>query len=175
MIVITRRDALKLAAATAVVAPTTASNVTRAQAARLIDAPTLASAYSETANSAVDPEAFAHDVLRHLWTDSVVCETAPEYVAFRKAEAAMYAAIPETDQFRHPYREVSEAMLIVWNAAYVEGLRSGAAAEQFRQVLIGPKKPCWPCHGVGIIKNAACRHCNGAGLVPVSVVQKTGL
>ena len=69
---------------------------------------------------------------------------------------------------------MDDAIHALWSTAHLQGVRVGAAAEHYRLAVVGPMKLCWPCQGVGIVKNAACRSCNGHGTVPVAVIQERG-
>lgn len=170
---ITRRNALKLAAATMVATPASTSTITRAQAAHRLDAPTVAP-LEEPANVIANPAAFARQTIAWTWTDDLWNETPEQLAAWYQAVHVLTERYPEMQAFDHPFQRLYEESFNLWNLAYAEGLRAGAAAEQFRQVLIGPRTLCRACDGVGLVETTACGQCSGTGLVPVTVVQGRG-
>ena len=189
---ITRRDALKLAALAAGGAPFA---VPPEQAAALLDAPAVdqnplaagvpAGGAWEPRAPTYDPAGFARDLVRGEALDDgedLLCHVAPdEMAAYKQALAALYRDLPilRSVPHDHPINRLDEAALSAWSAAFAQGVRAGAAAEHLRLALLGGSRECRRCQGHGAVWGGSgylvafdpdgeepCPTCGGRGTVP---------
>jgi hypothetical protein len=174
---ITRRDALKLAAASAAAAPFAAPP---ARAAALLGAPAadppavvgpdVPPGSTYIADTPIyDPAAFAGDVIAmdrydDLW-DHVAPAAAAEYKQQRQRLAALVPSVPLLGDLDNPWWKVDEAVTALTMESFEAGIRAGAAAEHLRLALVGPARDCRACEGRGFTLEAGMRTAVGDGEV----------
>lgn len=120
-----------------------------------------------------DPEKFAneaqlligyHSEFTNDWIYAICPE---EHAAERRAlhEAGQHqAAIPAPA--RQALERYQERLFELAIALYDAGVKHGAAYEHLRRSVVGEVSMCWPCHGVGAMKNGeTCGECGGTGTV----------
>lgn len=184
---ITRRDALRLAAAAAGTAAAPFA-VSPAVAAALLDGPMPFDPDARRLDPALpagdptlDPGAFAAKIDGLDWQDWFEHGSPEEMAAYKQtynaaldALGVRVAGLP----FDHPIVKLDEAALGLWCAAWMAGVRAGAASEHLRLALVTPRRTCRRCHGNGRLwggtpwrhhddgTNAeTCSDCGGAGTV----------
>jgi len=153
---LTRRDALKLGAGLAAAAAVP-STLTPAQAAALLDAP-LDPGQSPPrrgmdTTDVYDPISFAEGI-DGLDMEALTEHQAPEDMAlYKQMRAKMLREFPELLHVPadHPWVTLDETALALWCASWMAGVRAGAAYENLRQALVGPRHVCRGCWGVGSI------------------------
>jgi len=115
-----------------------------------------------------DPVAFAEDLYGSM-DDSLDYTHAPrEYAAYKAAHRALCAVLGAAIPCDHPAHLMDEAAH-AWNgAAFLNGVRFGIAAEQFRRSLLTmhDAAPCLTCFGSGAVRGARCAECEGDGIAP---------
>src|SRR4051812_35941429 len=142
---IARRDLLKVAAAVGA-SRALVPDVSRADAARLLAEPaaTVRSQWRD-AEDLFDPVNFAENAQGSLGNDfdQLLAASAPEqWARYHRARHAMAREVPALHEARngHPWHETDEAALALWHEAFAAGLRAGAAYENLRLALIGPRQ-----------------------------------
>ena len=117
---------------------------------------------------------------RHLDHGALTFFAPQEAAEFNLVERRLYAEIPGLESAR--FHEMNEAAMGWVNAAYVAGVRHGAAYEALRRELVGPVGQCPKCWGYGHLQDDgsiahtgqpghACEFCNGAGFVPAATIE----
>ncbi len=182
---LTRRTVLQLAA-TAAAARSLAPNVTAAEAARLLAEPATPVAGAvipgpwEPVNVA-DPVAFAMGVEGDIAEDIINFQAPEELAAYVQARAGVLADLPILASVGpdHPWTKMDEAAYAWAGAAYLQGVAAGAQYEALRRALVGPRRVCRRCQGIGSLAMGAdrnhatdmaggpqtCPDCGGAGTV----------
>ena len=180
-----RRDALKFAAAlTAGGAAPLA--VTPARAAALLDAPLDPGPFPPRSGpwgaDAYDPVGFA-EALDSLDIPELIDHIAPDdMAAYKRLRGAVLRELPilRHAPFDHPWHKLDETALGLWCAAWAAGVRAGAQYEHLRLALLGPRRVCPRCQGVGSLEGAqpahddaggpeVCPDCGGTGITPTPV------
>ena len=186
---ITRRDALRLAAAAA---GTAAPFAVSAEDARAILAAPLVSPTPlrpgvpaggtwDAAPAVYDPAEFVRDAVDGRDWPDVLDHIAAEGLAhYRQARAALFEAVPALRGagYGHPIHDLDAAVHGIAGDAYLEGLRAGAAAEHLRLATLGSVRLCRRCQGIGVLwgdevdderpspqEAATCPSCGGRGTV----------
>ena len=182
----TRRDVLKLAA---LAAAGTAGPlaVTPQEAAALLAQPATATDVDTDRDCRGDgdptnPARFARHLDGSAGEDLADFFAPEEYAAYRQARAAVYAAMPFLRDlpFDHPWHKLDEAAYAWATVAGMRGIAAGAKYEQLRQALVGPRRLCGRCDGLGALAGGqrvyllgddldgleTCGDCKGAGTVP---------
>ncbi len=181
---LTRRDALKLAALAAATSAPLAT-VTSAEAARLLDAPMGAGPAPTSRRlggiDAEDPVSFAEG-LDGIDLGDVCTSIIPEdLAAYYQARAALLRELPILANlpFDHPWYAMDMAALDMASGAWMAGVRAGAQYEHLRMALVGPTRVCRRCQGIGSLAIGAernhaadmaggpqtCPDCGGGGTV----------
>lgn len=180
---ITRRDALRLAA----VAAGTAAGpfaVSPVEAAALLDGPAGfdpgGARPSAWAANLLDPVQFASaldGIDIHDWFEH---GAAVEMAEYKRVYNALLNALPALRDapFDHPVYKLDEAAMGVWVGSWMAGVRAGAAYEHLRQAMVTPRMGCPRCHGNGTLwggtpwrhnddgmNREGCPDCGGAGTV----------
>ena len=182
----TRRDALKAAAALgAASVPTLA--VTPEQAAALLDAPatfdpgrgrTIA---AEDADFG-DPIRFAEALDGLDFRDLFEHGAAVQMAEYKQAVNALIDRYPELrEQEGEPpesrlLTRLDEAAITMWTLSWMAGVRAGAAYEHLRLAMVTPRRLCPACHGEGRLwggkpfrryddgtNETHCERCGGQG------------
>ena len=183
---LTRRDALKLAALAAggALPPFAAS---AEEAAALLGGPVAfdpgAGRPPVWGSHLLDPVAFADDIDGVDFAGDLFDNGAPvEMAAYKQALDALIDRYPELRAARadHPLTLLDEAALSMWSRAWMAGIRAGAAYEHLRLALVTPRMGCPRCHSHGKLwggsphrhhddgtNEQTCPDCRGAGTVPM--------
>ncbi len=188
---LTRRDALKFAALAAATSAPIAT-LTPAEATRLLDEP-MGSGPAPVSRRLwdIDPEdpvSFAEG-LDGIDLGDICTSMIPEdLAAYYQARAGVLQELPVLAGvgFDHPWCEMDAAAIGMACRAWMAGVRAGACYEQLRQALVGPRRVCRRCQGIGSLAMGAdrnhatdmaggpqtCPDCGGAGTVtaPAAVI-----
>ena len=77
---------------------------------------------------------------------------APEEMAlYKQIRSAVLRELPILNRVPadHPWVKLDEAALALWCASWMAGVAAGAAYENLRRTLVGPRRVCPQCWGVG--------------------------
>ena len=182
---ITRRDALKLAAAYSA-ARTAPFAVSPAEAAALLDQPATCDPGDGRPSvwdaDFLDPVHFAEAIDGVDFTDLFESGAAVEMAAYKQALNALIDQYPEMVDppgYDHPITRLDETALNMWCAAWMGGVRAGAAYEHLRLAMVTPRQVCTRCHAQGRLwggrpdrhydngsNGTTCPDCGGRGTVP---------
>ncbi len=182
---ITRRDALRIAAAYSA-ARTAPFAVSPAEAAALLDQPATCDRgedrpYVDDADF-LDPVQFAEAIdgvdFRSVFENGAAVEMA----AYKQALNDLIDRYPELRDppgHDHPITRLDETALSMWCAAWMGGIRAGAAYEHLRLAMVTPRQVCTRCDAEGRLwggspyrlddngsNEQTCPDCAGRGTVP---------
>ncbi len=178
----TRRDALNFAAAQPLAQPAMAPGAATTALDEPLDPGSAPARQPVWKMDPFDPASFA-DGFDGIDTGDL-CDhiAAVEMAEYKQAREAVLTSLPLLRDVRsdHPWHKMDEAALGMWITAWAAGIRAGAAYENLRLALVGPRRLCRACHGIGRtgpagevlyghhdqVEFQACATCEGVGTAP---------
>lgn len=129
------------------------------------------------------PVQFAESIDGEDWSfrDGLAHGSPADMARYKQAYDALLDAVPPAldgdEAIERALQDLDESALALWSAAWMAGVRAGAAYEHLRLALIVPATVCEGCHGHGRTWNGRpfrkagrasemCAACGGRGTVP---------